>query len=122
MEFWRCRRSVYGIVQKIVKTFHVLEGLGGKWNILITSTSAFSRSDNVPEALRVGGGASIAAIFFLFFDAKKLPKKPPLVSDMESRDGLAARGTADGGKGFPVLGSTWVGLLAAFRSLTMAIA
>lgn len=71
----------------------------------------FSRSFRVPDAFNVGGGGSIAAIFFLFFDAKKLPKKPVLLpsdGDMLSNDGLLERG----GRGFPVLGSTWVGLLA----------
>ena len=47
-------------------------------NLLITSTSVASRSDKLAEALRVGGGASIAAIFFLFFEAQKLPKNPEL--------------------------------------------
>jgi hypothetical protein len=41
-----------------------------------------SLSDRVPDALRVGGGASIAAIFFLFFEAKKLPKNPPFVLEL----------------------------------------
>jgi hypothetical protein len=40
----------------------------------------------------------------LFFDAKKLPKKPELLSVMESREGLAARGgAAEAGRGLPVL-------------------
>jgi hypothetical protein len=65
----------------------------------------------------------MAAIFFLFFDAKKLPKKPELPSVITSREGLEARGvTAEGGRGFPVLGSTGVGLPAFRRSLTIAIA
>ena len=85
----------------------------------MTSTSFTSFSDSVPEAFSCGGGESIAAIFFLFFGAKKLPKKPEL-SAGRSNDGLAARGGTAGGRGRPVLGSTWVGL--AFRSLTIAIA
>jgi len=74
----------------------------------MTSTSIPSLSDKVPDALRVGGGASIAAIFFLFFEAKKLPKKPPFgSSDMPPSVGLAAlTGVAAAGIGFPVLGST----------------
>lgn len=45
----------------------------------------------------------MAAIFFLFFDAKKLPKNPELPSlFMLSSDGLSVRG----GRGFPVFGST----------------
>lgn len=75
---------------------------------LITSTSLLSRSDRAAEAFRVGGGGSIAAIFFLFFDAQKLPKNPELpVSVGVSTEGLLARG----GRGLPVLGSTCVGLL-----------
>jgi hypothetical protein len=42
----------------------------------MTSTSVLSRSDNEADALRVGGGGSMAAIFFLFFEAQKLPKNP----------------------------------------------
>jgi hypothetical protein len=75
-------------------------------DILITSTSMFSRSLRVPEAFNVGGGASIAAIFFLFFEAKKLPKNPELLSvvvGIVSNEGLEARG---GGSGLPVFGST----------------
>lgn len=65
----------------------------------------------------------MAAIFFLFLGAKKLPKKPEPFSGGRSSDGLAARGgTADGGRGLPVFGSTCVGLLALCRSLTIAIA
>lgn len=64
----------------------------------------------------------MAAIFFLFLGAKKLPKKPELLSGGGSSDGLAARGGADGGRGLPVFGSTWVGLLALCLSLTIAIA
>ena len=56
----------------------------------------------------------MAAIFFLFFDAKKLPKNPVLPSAIESIGGLARPlgAAADGGKGFPVFGSTCVGLAA----------
>ena len=87
----------------------------------MTSTSFASFSESVPEAFNCGGGESIAAIFFLFLGAKKLPKKPELLSEgCKSRDGLAARGGTAGGRGRPVLGSTCVGL--AFRSLTIAIA
>lgn len=63
----------------------------------------------------------MAAIFFLFLDAQKLPKNPePLfsVAATASTDGLFARG----GRGLPVFGSTCVGLLACWRSLTIAIA
>lgn len=62
-------------------------------NLLITSTSVLSRSDKVVDAFRVGGGASIAAAFFLFFDAQKLPKNPELLllSPEVSNDGLFAR-------------------------------
>lgn len=74
----------------------------------MTSTSIPSRSDRVPDALSVGGGASIAAAFF-FLVAKKLPKKPALLSDIESSVGLDLPAVAEGGKGFPVLGSTCVG-------------
>lgn len=84
----------------------------------------FSRSDRVPEAFKIGGGASIAAIFFLlFFDEKKLPKKPGLESP-RSRLGLADRCgiVAEGGRGFPVFGSTCVGFDAFCRSLMIAIA
>lgn len=88
----------------------------------MTSTSCPSFSERVPDALSVGGGGSMAAIFFLFFDAKKLPKKPPFPSDIESMDGLAARGGTVGGNGLPVLGSTWTGLAELCRSFTMAIA
>ena len=92
-------------------------------NLLITSTSIPSRSDKVPDALRIAGGASMAAIFFLFFEAKKLPKKPPFCSPFASKVGLAVRaGVADCGMGFPVLGSTWTGFAAFWRSLTMAMA
>ena len=58
----------------------------------MTSTSLDSFSESVPDALSCGGGASIAAIFFLFFGAKKLPKKPEELSGGRSNDGLAARG------------------------------
>lgn len=58
----------------------------------MTSTSLASFSERVPEALSCGGGESIAAIFFLFFGAKKLPKKPDELSGGRSKDGLAARG------------------------------
>lgn len=64
----------------------------------------------------------MAAIFFLFLGAKKLPKKPVLFSGCKSNDGLAARGGTCGGSGLPVFGSTWVGLAALCRSLTIAIA
>lgn len=65
----------------------------------------------------------MAAAFFLFLGAKKLPKNPLLLlSDSESRDGLAARGGTDGGSTLPVFGSTCCGLLALCRSLTIAIA
>ena len=86
----------------------------------MTSTSLDSFSDRVPEALSTAGGDSIAAIFFLFLGAKKLPKKLALLSDGWSSEGLAARGGTAGGSGRPVLGSTWTGL--AVLSLTMAIA
>jgi hypothetical protein len=89
----------------------------------MTSTSIPSLSDKVPDALRVGGGASIAAIFFLFLDAKKLPKKPPFASFMPSSVGLAVRaGVAEAGIGFPVFGSTCTGLAAVCFSFTIAIA
>jgi hypothetical protein len=89
----------------------------------MTSTSTPSLSDNVPEAFNDGGGASIAAIFFLFFDAKKLPKKPPLPSGKISIVGLALPViAAEGGRGLPVFGSTCVGFDCACRSLTIAIA
>ena len=87
--------------------------------VLMTSTSVASRSERLAEALSVGGGASIAAIFFLFFEAQKLPKNPlPLASPEVSKDGLWARG----GKGLPVFGSTWVGLAACWRSFTIVMA
>jgi hypothetical protein len=90
---------------------------------LIISTSMPSLSDRVPDALRVGGGASIAAIFFLFFEAKKLPKNPPFASPFASKVGLAVRtGVAEAGIGLPVLGSTWTGFVDWCRSLTIAIA
>jgi hypothetical protein len=84
----------------------------------MTSTSTFSRSFRVPDAFRVGGGGSMAAIFFLFLDEKKLPKKPELLSVIESNDGLFDLG----GRGFPVLGSTCVGFEAFWRSLIIVIA
>ena len=67
----------------------------------------------------------MAAIFFLFLDAKKLPKKPEFVSDESACGllGLAARGGCVlGGRGLPVFGSTCVGLPALLRSLMMLIA
>ena len=91
------------------------------YNSLITSTSFASFSDNVPDAFSWGGGASMAAAFFLF-RGKKLPKKPVLPSEGPSSVGLAARGGPDDGRGLPVLGSTWVGLAALCRSFTIAIA
>ena len=64
----------------------------------------------------------MAASFFLFLLAKKLPKNPPELS-LNYALGLTGRGgTADAGKGFPVLGSTWVGLAELWRSLTIAMA
>lgn len=62
----------------------------------------------------------MAAIFFLFLAVKKLPKKLPSLP-VVSIGGLAAR-TGWLGIGLPVLGSTWTGLLAPCRSLTIAIA
>lgn len=83
----------------------------------------FSRSDKVPEALSVGGGASIAAAFFLFLAAKKLPKKPELAPSGSGTVGLAARaGVADAGSGLPVLGSTCTGFDGLCRSFTIAMA
>ena len=97
--------------------------MSGDLHLLITSTSFASFSDSVPDAFSCGGGESIAAIFFLFFGAKKLPKNPELDSEGKSKEGLDARGgTADGGRGLPVFGSTWVGLEALCRSLTIAMA
>lgn len=63
----------------------------------------------------------MAAAFFLFLEAQKLPKnpEPPEASPVVSSEGLLERAV---GRGLPVLGSTWVGLLAAWRSLTIAIA
>lgn len=72
----------------------------------MTSTSMFSLSDRVPEAFNVGGGASMAAAFFLFFAAKKLPKKPELLPSPSDMDGLAARAGVDAARGLPVFGST----------------
>ena len=59
-------------------------------DLLITSTSVDSRSDRLAEALRVGGGASMAAIFFLFLEAQKLPKNQLPLGDspVVSREGL----------------------------------
>lgn len=93
----------------------------------MTSTSIFSRSDSVPEALSVGGGASMAAAFFLFLAAKKLPKKPEFESPprlLSAMVGLAARPGpgAVAASGFPVLGSTCTGFVGLYRSLTIAIA
>ena len=64
----------------------------------------------------------MAAIFFLFLGAKKLPKKPELLFSRTSSEGLEARGGTDGGRGLPVFGSTWTGLLGLCRSLTIAMA
>lgn len=73
----------------------------------MTSTSCVSFSERVPLALRVGGGGSMAAIFFLFLLAKKLPKKPEVPSlPSVDNDGLDERGGTVGGRGLPVLGST----------------
>ena len=91
-------------------------GIGYK---LMTSTSWFSFSDNVPEAFSCEGGDSMAAIFFLFL-GKKLPKKPELPS-FKSNDGLDDLGGTAPGIGLPVLGSI-TGLLGECRSLTIAIA
>lgn len=92
-------------------------------NSLITSTSMFSRSDRVPEAFRVGGGGSMAAAFFLFLAAKKLPKKPELeLPSASGIAGLAARAGVEAGRGLPVLGSTWTGFAGLYRSFTIAIA
>lgn len=90
----------------------------------MTSTSIFSRSERLPEAFSVGGGASIAAAFFLFLAAKKLPKKPALpVPSTSGTGGLLARaGVLDCGRGLPLLGSTWTGLAGLYRSLTIAMA
>lgn len=62
----------------------------------------------------------MAAIFFLFFEAQKLPKKPLVLdaSPVVSKEGLWARA----GRGLPVLGSTCVGLAALWRSFTIAMA
>lgn len=63
----------------------------------------------------------MAAIFFLFFDEKKLPKNPD--PSERSIDGLEALGgAADPGIGRPVFGSTCVGLFEFARSCTIAIA
>ena len=95
----------------------------GSRDLLMTSTSMFSRSERVPDAFNIGGGASMAAAFFLFLAAKKLPKKPELLSPLTSSEGLAERtGVEDAGRGLPVLGSTWTGLAELYRSFTMAIA
>jgi len=90
----------------------------------MTSTSMFSRSESVPEALSVGGGGSMAAAFFLFFAAKKLPKKPLSLSPPKlpsASVGLAARAGVEP-SGLPVFGSTCTGLGGLCRSFTMAIA
>lgn len=92
----------------------------GSLDLLMTSTSFASFSDNVPEAFSCGGGDSIAAIFFLFLVEKKLPKNPD--PSFKSIEGLDARGGTLGGSGRPVFGSTCVGLVAFVRSLTIAIA
>jgi hypothetical protein len=91
-------------------------------NILIISTSTPSLSERVPDAFKLGGGASIAAIFFLLRPAKKLPKKPPSPSFMTSRTGLAARSGLAKGRGLPVFGSTCTGFDGECFSLTIAIA
>ena len=66
----------------------------------------------------------MAAASFFFFGAKKLPKNPEFPPSITaSNDGLWARGgIADAGRGLPVFGSTWTGLVALWRSLTIAIA
>ena len=89
----------------------------------MTSTSMFSRSESVPDAFNVGGGASIAAAFFLFFAAKKLPKKPVLLSRFVSVEvvGLAALAGVEA-RGFPVFGSTCTGFGGLWRSFTIAMA
>ena len=74
-------------------------------NNLMTSVSTLSLSESVPEAFRIGGGASIAAIRFLFLEAKKLPKNPEF-SALVSRDWLVCWGCKANGTGFPVFGST----------------
>ena len=89
----------------------------------MTSTSMPSRSESVPEALSVGGGASMAAAFFLFLAAKKLPKKPELPSGSPAKSvGLAARAGVAAARGLPVLGSTWTGRAGLCFSLTIAMA
>src|SRR5437870_11929049 len=70
-----------GVDEKLCINVNIPANANLTWEyILITSTSTPSRSDNVPDAFKVGGGGSIAAIFFLFFEAKKLPKNPLLLS------------------------------------------
>lgn len=86
----------------------------------MTSTSIPSLSDKIPDAFSVAGGGSIAAIFFLFLLAKKLPKNPPF-------SGFGSRLWGFGeslppGSGFPVFGSTCTGFAAVCFSFTIAIA
>jgi|SRR5579859_5972746 len=89
----------------------------------MTSVSMVSRSERVPEAFRTGGGASIAANFFLFFAVKKLPKNPPSFPGTLSNDcvfGVSFCSAA--GRGLPVLGSTWTGFDCWCFSFTIAMA
>lgn len=66
----------------------------------------------------------MAAAFFLFLAAKKLPKKPPLPPpSISGTVGLAARaGVPPCGKALPVLGSTWTVFGGLYRSFTIAMA
>src|SRR6202012_4295484 len=91
------------------------------FHILMTSTSCASLSDMVDDALSVGGGGSMLAIFFLFLPWKKLPKKPP--DSPPSNPGLGALGgTAEAGRGLPVFGSTCVGRFAGGLCFSWTIA
>lgn len=87
----------------------------------MTSVSIDSRSDRVPDALSTGGGASIAAIRFLFLEAKKLPKKPEF-SGVVSKDWGFGGACWDRGIGFPDFGSTCTGFEEFLDSFTMAMA